>query len=373
MLGNEIHVEILSKLKVPEMNFKDFLPLLEVRKFNMDLTVETTCSHEGLVEDISTVSCSKDDYTRIRAESIHLCKELIQSIFTLVVRRESSVLASGTSHCVDLVNEDDARRLLLCLTEEVTYTGRSHTDKHLHEIRTGNREERHISLTGNSLGKKGFTCTRRAYEKGSLRNLTAECCIFLRILEEIDDFHHFIFRSIKTGHILECNLYAVLFCEFACRLAYVEDTASTAATHVAVHTAEHEYPHQDEKKREDQPFKNAPETLVCLDNNLYSLPFWQLIVEFAEHLLCIEAAGYKENEMRRFLWQDSAELVLKLAESVRLDGHLTFKLISDKHDLLDVTGKPLLLYLIPLFLLRIGTVLTEQHPTDSDKEQDIYP
>ena len=77
--------------------------------------------------------------------------------------------------------------------------------------------------------------------------------------------------------------------------------------------------------------------------------------------------------MGRLLRNHSSKLILELAEPVRSDGHLTFKLVSDEHDLLDIAGKPLLLDLIPLYLLRIGTVLIEEHPADSDKEQDIYP
>ena len=73
------------------------------------------------------------------------------------------------------------------------------------------------------------------------------------------------------------------------------------------------------------------------------------------------------------LWQNTAELAFELAESVRSDGNMTFELVSDEDDFLYVSGKPLCLYLVPLLLLGIGTVLVEEHPDDCDEEDDVYP
>ena len=52
---------------------------------------------------------------------------------------------------------------------------------------------------------------------------------------------------------------------------------------------------------------------------------------------------------------------------------MTFELVSYENDFLDVTGKPLLLDVSPLLLLRIGSALVEEHPADTDKEDDVYP
>ena len=52
---------------------------------------------------------------------------------------------------------------------------------------------------------------------------------------------------------------------------------------------------------------------------------------------------------------------------------MTFKFVPYEHDFLDVTCKPLLLYLVPLLFLRIGTILIEEHPAYSDEQKDVYP
>ena len=50
------------------------------------------------------------------------------------------------------VDEDDAGRVFLALLEQVADAARTHADKHLDEVRTGDAEERHVGLTGNRTG-----------------------------------------------------------------------------------------------------------------------------------------------------------------------------------------------------------------------------
>ena len=77
--------------------------------------------------------------------------------------------------------------------------------------------------------------------------------------------------------------------------------------------------------------------------------------------------------MRRLLRKIAAEITLEFLELIRFDGHLTFKLVSDKDHLFDIAGKPLLLNLGPLLLLRICTTLVEEHPTNTQKQQEVDP
>ena len=77
--------------------------------------------------------------------------------------------------------------------------------------------------------------------------------------------------------------------------------------------------------------------------------------------------------MRRLLRDDAAELLFVIAQFVRFDGHVAFILVADESNLLDVSGKPLLLDIIPFFFLRIGTILIEEHPTNSYEQEYIDP
>ena len=67
------------------MHLEYLLTLGKVGQIHIDLTVETSCTEQRLVEHISTVGGCKDDDTAVGAESVHLCKQRVKRILTLVV------------------------------------------------------------------------------------------------------------------------------------------------------------------------------------------------------------------------------------------------------------------------------------------------
>ena len=122
MFRHELNIEVFSYFKILDMNLEDFLPFLQLRKVHVYLPVETSCTHESLVQNICTVRSCKNNYAGIGTETIHLRKELVKSVFPLVIRREPGILATCATDSVNLVNEYDTRSFLLGLTEQVTYT-----------------------------------------------------------------------------------------------------------------------------------------------------------------------------------------------------------------------------------------------------------
>ena len=85
MLCQEFKIEIVGEFEIPEMYLEYFLSLLKIRKFDVNLSVKTSCTHKSLVKNVGTVGCGKDDYARVRTETVHLCKKLIKGVFTLIV------------------------------------------------------------------------------------------------------------------------------------------------------------------------------------------------------------------------------------------------------------------------------------------------
>ena len=75
---------------------------------------------------------------------------------------------------VDLVHEDDARRSLLGLLEEVADAAGAHAHEHLDEVRARDREERHTGLAGDRAGEQRLTGARRPVEQHALGNARAE-------------------------------------------------------------------------------------------------------------------------------------------------------------------------------------------------------
>ena len=83
----------------------------------------------------------------LRVEAVHLRQQLVERLLALVVPGEVARPARLADR-VELVDEDDARRLLLRLLKQVAHARRADADEHLDEVRAGEREERHVRLAG---------------------------------------------------------------------------------------------------------------------------------------------------------------------------------------------------------------------------------
>ena len=77
--------------------------------------------------------------------------------------------------------------------------------------------------------------------------------------------------------------------------------------------------------------------------------------------------------MRRLLRDLTTKLASVCCNAIRTHCDTSFKLVSNKHYFLNVSIKPLLLDFSPLLLLRISSVLIEEHPAYTNKQQEIYP
>ena len=110
-------------------------------------------------------------------EAVHLDKQLIQRLLTLVVpsERKAPALADG----VELVDKDEAGRLFTGLLEHVPDPGSPDADEHLHELGPADLEEGNFCLTGDRLGEKGLSRSGGTDEENAPGNLSADGLVFL--------------------------------------------------------------------------------------------------------------------------------------------------------------------------------------------------
>ena len=99
--------------------------------------------------------------------------------------------------------------MLLSFFKKVSDTGCSYTDKHFHEIRTGNRKERNARLSGYCFCKKCLTCSGRAYKDHSLRDSRTYICVFLWCLKKIYHFYQIFLFFLKSCDILEGDFLVI--------------------------------------------------------------------------------------------------------------------------------------------------------------------
>ena len=149
-----------------------------------------------------------------------------------------------TTDRIDLVNEDDAGRLLLGLVEHVAHARCTDTYEHLNEVGTGDREKRDLGFACNGLRQQRFTRSWRADHQHAARNAPAEPLELAWIAQELNEFMHVVLRFIDTGHIGKRGLDLVVRKQPG--LALAKCHRATAPAGAALHLAHEQHEHRDD-------------------------------------------------------------------------------------------------------------------------------
>ena len=184
------------------VDVEDRLAALDVRAVEHHLPVEAAGAQQRRVEHVGAVRRGDDDHVGVRVEAVHLDEDLVQGLLALVVRAAEARAALATDR-VDLVDEDDAGRVALGLLEEVAHAGRTDADEHLDELRAGDAEERHASLTGHGPREQRLAGAGRADQQHAARDAGAERRELLRVLQELDDLGQLLLRLVDARHVGE--------------------------------------------------------------------------------------------------------------------------------------------------------------------------
>jgi len=99
------------------MNIEDLPSSLQIRQVNFHNPIKSTRANKGSIEQILPVSGCHDDYMTISIKSIHLNKDLIERIISLIVRAMTSTPL--TTDSIDLIDEDDGWGFLSCCCKQL--------------------------------------------------------------------------------------------------------------------------------------------------------------------------------------------------------------------------------------------------------------
>ena len=227
------------------MHTQDFLTPIHIRIGHHNLPVETAGAQQSGVQHIGAVGGRNQDHTLIAFKPVHFDEHLIERLFAFIIAAAKPSAAMAPD-CVNFVNEDDARRVLLALFEHVTHARCADTHEHFHKIRTGNREEGHIGFAGDGTRQQGLAGTRRAHQQHALRDLTAQALEFLRIAQEFDNFLKLRLGFINAGDIIKGHT-ALLFRQ-QLGAGFAETHGATTA---ALHLAHEENPHTNQQQHRE--------------------------------------------------------------------------------------------------------------------------
>ena len=205
--GEGHQVDVLRDRLARGVHLEDLEPALQVRSVDGDLPVEPARAQQRRVEDVGPVGGRDQDHAALDVEAVHLDQQLVEGLLALVVAAAHAGAAVPPDG-VDLVDEDDGRRVGLGLLEQVTDPRGADTDEHLDEVRAGDRVERHAGLAGDGTGEQRLAGAGRAVEQHALGDLGAHGLELGRVLEELLDLLELLDRLVGAGHVLEGRLRA---------------------------------------------------------------------------------------------------------------------------------------------------------------------
>src|SRR5882672_5437759 len=115
---DNLEVHAGRQLHVPRVDTQHLLTSLDVRLVDEHLAVEAARTQERRVEHLGPVGRGHDDDRLARVEAVHFRQQLVERLFALLVAAHRA-LNAHLAERVQLVDEDDARRLGLGLSEEI--------------------------------------------------------------------------------------------------------------------------------------------------------------------------------------------------------------------------------------------------------------
>ena len=171
-------LHVVGQRHAAHVHAQDLLAAAHVGQRHDDLTIEAARAQQRRIEHVGTVGGRDDDDALVAFETVHLDQQLVQRLLALVVTAAEARAAMPADR-VDLVDEDDAGRVLLGLLEHVAHARSADADEHLDEVGTGDGEERHLGFAGDGARQQRLARTRASRPSarpwGSCRRASGTC------------------------------------------------------------------------------------------------------------------------------------------------------------------------------------------------------
>ena len=130
-----MNVHVVGKRNLLRVNRENPFASLHIRPIDDDAAIEAAGTEERGIENVGTIGRGDENDAFVRLEAVHLDEQLIQRLLAFIVSAAQTG-AAMTADRIDLVDEDDAGRVLLSLFEEIANARRADADEHLDEIGT---------------------------------------------------------------------------------------------------------------------------------------------------------------------------------------------------------------------------------------------
>jgi hypothetical protein len=229
-------IDVVAQRNLLGVHAQDRFAALDVGTAHHHAAIETAGPQQRRIQHVGTVGGGHQDHAFVRFEAVHLHQQLVEGLLALVVSA-AQARAAMASDGVDFIDEDDAGRVLLALLEQIAHAAGAHAHEHLHEVRTGDGEERHVGFARDGARQQRLAGSGRADQQHALGNASAQLLELLRLAQEFDDLLQLFLGLFHAGDVLERHL--LLLRGMQPRAALAEAQRLVAA---ALHLAHHEDP-----------------------------------------------------------------------------------------------------------------------------------
>ena len=161
-------VHVVGQRNLLGVDGEDALAALHVGTVDDDAAIEAAGPQQRRIEHVGTVGRRDEDDAFVRLEAVHLDEQLVERLLALVVAAAEAGAAMAADR-VDLVDEDDAGRVLLALLEQIADARGADADEHLDEVRAADREERNVGFARDGAREQRLAGAGRAHQQHALR------------------------------------------------------------------------------------------------------------------------------------------------------------------------------------------------------------
>ena len=109
-----LQIHLVTHDDLSRVHLENRLSTSDIWPIDHDLTIKSSRPQQGGIQNLGSVRCRQEDHTGVGVEAVHLDQQSVERLLPLLVGLQSISLP-GLADRVQLINENDARSLLLRL------------------------------------------------------------------------------------------------------------------------------------------------------------------------------------------------------------------------------------------------------------------
>ena len=127
------------------MHFKDGKATADIGFIEHHLAIEASWAQQGRIKHIGAVRGRDDNDIGLFIKAVQFNEQLVERLLSFVIATQTRIVTLA-AYSVDLIDKDDAWRVVFSFFKEIAHSRSSNTYEHLHKFRAANAVESHISL-----------------------------------------------------------------------------------------------------------------------------------------------------------------------------------------------------------------------------------